>query len=181
MSKKAKIEKEIKIEDEEPRIEIKTELKTELKTDNEMEIDFHLFESIQEVFELELQKIFKNIVNKYGKEYLFNEEDLMAFYKKMKLEFSFKKSQSINSKQKDNEDLPDEIRCLARIWSNGYMDKNNFGGRCARKKIINTEFCRQHNTHLVHGRYDKPPSKVVKGFFIKQNDPSNNLENDEDE
>ena len=160
MSKKSKIENE------------------ELKTDNEIEIDLHLYESIQEVFEFELQKIFKNITNKYGKEYLFNQEDLMAFYKTMKLEFSFKKSHSINSKQKDIEDLPDEIRCLARIWSNGYMDKTAFGGRCARKKIINTDFCRQHNDHLVHGRYDKPPSKTVKGFFIRQNDPSQNLEND---
>ena len=169
--------------------EIKTEIKTEIKIekelkiksdDNEIEMDLHLYESLQEVFEFELKKIFKNIVSKYGSEYLFNEEDLMIYYKKMKIEFSFKKSQSINSKQKDNEDLPNEIRCLARIWSNGYMDKNNFGGRCARKKIINTDFCRQHNDHLVHGRYDKPPSKIVKGFFMKQNDPSQTKDQEED-
>jgi hypothetical protein len=174
--KNIKKEKEIKTEKE---LETEKELKIK-NEDNEIEMDLHLYESLQEVFEFELKKIFKNIVSKYGSEYLFNEEDLITYYKKMKIEFSFKKSQSINSKQKDNEDLPNEIRCLARIWSNGYMDKNNFGGRCGRKKITNTDFCRQHNDHLVHGRYDKPPSKVVKGFFVKQNDPSQTLNDDEE-
>ena len=96
---------------------IKTEIKTEIKSekeleiksdDNEIEMDLHLYESLEEIFEIELRKIFKNIVNKYGSEYLFNEDDLVVFYKKMKIEFSFKKSHSLKSKQKDNEDLPNE-------------------------------------------------------------------------
>ena len=47
-----------------------------------------------------------------------------------------------------------------------------YGDQCQRKRSDNKLFCKQHNNHLGHGRFDEEPSKIVKGFFIKQNDTS---------
>ena len=54
-------------------------------------------------------------------------------------------------------------------------DKNEqYGDQCQRKRLNETLFCKQHSSHLAHGRFDEEPSKIVKGFFIKHNDKSHN-------
>jgi hypothetical protein len=42
--------------------------------------------------------------------------------------------------------------------------------RSERQKLYKriSDFCRQHNQELVHGRFDKEPSKIVKGFYLKE-------------
>ncbi len=139
-------------------------------SDNEMEINYYLYKGLKSSFENELKKIFHNIAKKYGEEYFFNKEDLMNFYKEHKLEFLYHKTPKMEPKPEI--EIPDEVRCKARVWSGGYMEDNQYGDRCHRKIVEKTEFCRQHNEHLVHGRFDEEPSKIVKGFFLKQNDKS---------
>jgi hypothetical protein len=139
-------------------------------SENEMEINYYLYKSLKESFENELNKLFDNIAKKYGEEYFFNQEDLMKFYKEHKLEFRYHKT--AKQEHKPEVEIPDELRCKGRIWSCGYMECNQYGDRCQRKIMDNTEFCRQHNDHLVHGRFDEEPSMIVKGFFLKQNDKS---------
>ncbi len=137
---------------------------------NEMNSD--LCDAIKETFTNELKKIFTKIASKYGDEYLFDENDLLDFFEEHQLKLYYKKSsskQKLNNKFKNNfNEIPDNQRCWARIWAGGYMDENQYGDRCNRRKIENTDFCRQHNQELVHGRFDKEPSKIVKGFYLKE-------------
>ena len=140
------------------------------ESENEIEINYHLYQSLKESFENELNKLFYKIAKKYGEEYLFKQEDLMDFYKEHKLEFRYSKTQKPS--HKTDVEVPEELRCKARVWAGGYMENNQYGDRCHRKIIDNTEFCRQHTDYLVHGRFDEEPSKIVKGFFLKQNDKS---------
>ncbi len=137
------------------------------ESENEIEIDYHLYKGLKLSFENELNRLFHKISKKYGKNYSFDQEDLMNFYKSHKLEFRYHKTPK--PQPKPEVEIPDEVRCKARVWSGGYMDKNQYGDQCHRKITENTEFCRQHNEHLVHGRFDEEPSKIVKGFFIKEN------------
>ena len=137
---------------------------------NEIDINYHLYESLKETFEQELKKIFRDITQKYGEKYIFKQEDLLKFYKKHTLELFYKKSSY--KKPKNIVNPPDEIRCCARVWANGYMEGNQFGDRCQRKRIEKSDYCRQHTYHLTHGRFDNNPSSIVKGFYVKQNDKS---------
>ncbi len=147
--------------------------------ENGFEINYHLYESLKETFELELFKIFKNITKKYGEEYMFDQQDLINFYKGYNLEIFYKKTSNHHKKNK-NIELPDEERCCGRVWAGGYMDENQYGDRCQRKKINNSDYCKQHTEKLVHGRFDGEPSHIVKGFFVKQNDKSREYELDTD-
>ncbi len=134
------------------------------------ELNSDLCDSIKETFTNELKKIFTKIAFKYGNEYLFDENDLLDFFEEHQLKLYYKKScqkEKLNKKRNCN-DVPDEQRCWGRIWAGGYMDENQYGDRCNRRKIENTDFCRQHNQELVHGRFDKEPSKIVKGFYLKE-------------
>lgn len=139
-------------------------------SDNEIEIDYYLYKGLKKSFENELNKLFHNIAKKYGEEYLFNQTDLMNFYKEHKLEFRYHETPKVEPKPEI--EIMDEVRCKARVWSGGHMEGNQYGDRCHRKIVDLTEFCHQHNEHLVHGRFDEEPSKIVKGFFLKQNDKS---------
>ena len=154
-----------------------------------IEINQDLYTSLINSFELELKKIFKAIAKKYGEDYFFNSEDLFNFYKEYTLEFRYKPQSPITKTHPPQEDEVleeesdlkseknrdnDNNKCFARVWSGGYMDPDNneYGGRCQRKRLIGLDYCRQHKDHLVHGRFDQEPSKIIKGFFIKHNDPS---------
>jgi hypothetical protein len=149
--------------------ELEEEIEEELEL-NEMNSD--LCDAIKETFTNELKKIFTKIASKYGDEYLFDENDLLDFVEEHQLKLYYKKSsskQKLNKKFKNGcNQIPDNQRCWARIWAGGYMDENQYGDRCNRRKIENTDFCRQHNQELVHGRFDKEPSKIVKGFYLKE-------------
>jgi hypothetical protein len=158
---------------------------TDSENENGIEINKNLYIAIKETFEEELFKIFTKISNKYGKEYLFTLEDLMNFYKKnINMKFVYRKAPP--KKENIERILTDKERCCARIWCNGYMNikKKQYGSRCLRRKIKDSDYCRQHFYHLTHGRFDKPPSKIVKGFYIKENEnkiSSTDEDNDEDD
>ena len=142
---------------------------SEIETEEE-EMNSDLCEAIKETFTNELKKIFTKIASKYGNEYLFDENDLLDFFEEHQLKLCYKKSsekQKLKKKVNHNE-IQDNQRCWGRIWAGGYMDENQYGDRCNRRKIENTDFCRQHNQELVHGRFDKEPSKIVKGFYLKE-------------
>jgi len=141
--------------------------------ENGIEINEKLYQSIKNTFEEELFKIFKKIVSKYGDSYIFSYEDLINFYKQYNIKSSYKISPIPKNKSKNETqiEIKDEERCCARIWSGGYMNKKtkHYGDRCQRKKINDSDYCRQHLENLTHGRFDEEPSKIVKGFFIKEN------------
>ena len=147
-----------------------------------IEINLDLYTSLIDSFEIELKKIFKSIAKKYGEDYFFNSEELFNFYKEHTLEFRYKSQSPITNPLQDlvEKDLMDdncdskqnENKCFARVWSGGYMDDKQYGERCQRNRLDGLDYCRQHKDHLVHGRFDQEPSKIVKGFFIKHNDSS---------
>jgi hypothetical protein len=158
---------------------------SDLENEKGIEINKNLYNSIKDTFDEELYKIFKKIVLKYGQSYLFTYEDLITFYKQYTIKFTYrialpnKKNKTDNENDTDN-DIDNEIRCCARIWCGGYMNKetNQYGSRCQRKKNINSnsDYCRQHQENLTHGRFDEEPSKIVKGFYIKENSYYNTSE-----
>jgi hypothetical protein len=135
---------------------------------NDIEINAHLNDAIIETFNQEIAKLFKNISKKYGHEYMFNEHDLMEFYRKHKVQLFYRKVPVTKKENQEDNEIPDEERCYARIWAHGFMDKKQFGDRCQRKKMGESDYCRQHTEHLVHGRFDEPPPPIVKGFYIKE-------------
>ena len=161
---------------------------SDLENEKGIEINENLYNSIKDTFEEELYKIFKKIVLKYGHSYLFTYENLINFYKQYTIKFSYriapiKKNKSVNDNDTDNENdtyNDNDNRCCARIWSGGYMNKETkqYGSRCQRKKNINSnsDYCRQHQENLTHGRFDEEPSKIVKGFYIKENSYYNTSE-----
>ncbi len=151
-----------------------------IEEESGFEINYHLYESLKETFELELFKIFKTISKKYGEEYMFNQEDLINFYKGYNLEIFYKKTSNHKHKY-NNIEIPDGERCCGRVWAGGYMDDNQFGDRCQRKKINKSDYCKQHTENLAHGRFDGEPSQIVKGFYVKQNDKSKEYEIETDE
>ena len=134
----------------------------------DIELNTNLHDALIETFNKEIGKLFKNISKKYGHEYMFNEHDLMTFYKKHKVQLFYRKAPIEKKETHEEIEIPEQQRCYARIWANGFMDKKHFGDRCQRKKIGESDYCRQHTEHLVHGRYDEPPPPVVKGFFVKE-------------
>ena len=136
----------------------------------DFEINYYLYESLKETFENELFKIFKAIERKYGDKYMFKQEDLIKFYHDHTLEFFYKKTPKHHPRIVEYPD--DEKRCCGRIWAGGYMDENQFGDRCQRKRIDGSDYCKQHNENLPHGRFDNEPPAVVKGFYVKENDKS---------
>lgn len=135
---------------------------------NDIEINTHLHDALIETFNQEVEKLFKNISKKYGHEYMFNEHDLMEFYRKHKIQLFYRKVPTVKKENQEDNDIPDEERCYARIWAHGFMNKKQFGDRCQRKKMGESDYCRQHTEHLVHGRFDEQPPPVVKGFYIKE-------------
>ena len=170
MENKSKSKKESKTENE-------TDQESESENETGLEINENLYHSIKETFDEEITKLLKKVSLKYGSEYMFTLEDLQKFYKGCKIKMSYKKAPKKKQKKtptpdSDGDDENDDIdRCCARIWNGGYMDKktNTYGGRCQRRKIIDEDYCRQHSEDLVHGRFDEEPSKIVKGFYIKEN------------
>ena len=143
--------------------------------ENGIEINEKLYQSIKDTFEEELFKIFNKIVSKYGEAYIFSYDDLINFYRQYNIKLSYKLSPITKNKNKSKNgtqtEIKDEERCCARIWSGGYMNKKTkqYGDRCQRKKINDSDYCRQHLENLTHGRFDEEPSKIVKGFYIKEN------------
>ena len=128
----------------------------------------------RETFENELFKIFKAIERKHGENYMFKKEDLIDFYKSHDLQFFYKKTPKHQPRIVEYPD--DEKRCCGRIWAGGYMDENQFGDRCQRKRIDGSDYCKQHTENLPHGRFDNEPPAVVKGFYVKENDKSRTCE-----
>ena len=136
-----------------------------------VEMNEKLYLSIKEIFDDEVCKILKKISQKYGKEYLFTYDDLVKFYKEYEIKIVyFKAPTKKDTTESITRTITDEERCCARIWANGFMNikKKQYGDRCQRKKTNNSDFCRQHYINVTHGRYDEEPSKVVKGFYIKE-------------
>jgi hypothetical protein len=189
-TKVSKHKENVKDEDTDSSSENAIEEENEENEENEdkiIEINQHLYKSIKDTFDLELKKIFRNIARKYGEEYFFNQEDLLNFYKQLTVEFKYKTAESSETDVKNQSKIPtakksisSEERCLARVWAGGHMIRNStseqYGDQCQRKKFDGKLFCKQHIEHLVHGRFDEEPSKIVKGFFIKHNDKSYNKE-----
>jgi hypothetical protein len=135
---------------------------------NDIEINTHLHDALIETFNQEVAKLFKNMSKKYGHEYMFNEHDLMEFYRKHKVQLFYRKVPIEKKENQEEVEIPEHERCYARIWAYGFMDKKQFGERCQRRKQCQSDYCRQHTEHLVHGRFDEPPPPVVKGFYIKE-------------
>jgi hypothetical protein len=144
----------------------------------EIEMNEKLYLSIKETFDEEVFKILKKVSEKYGKEYLFTYDDLVKFYKEYDIKIMYHKA-PIKKESNIERTIPEEERCCARIWANGFMDvkKKQYGNRCQRKKTNNSDFCRQHYINATHGRYDEEPSKIVKGFYIKES--QKNLSSDD--
>ncbi len=157
-------------------------MESETEIENGIETNANLYFAIKETFEEELFKIFTKISEKYGKDYLFTKDDLITYYnEQIDLKFVYRKAPP--KKKIEERILSDKERCCARIWSNGYMNikTKQYGDRCQRKKINDSDYCRQHSIHLTHGRFDKPPSKIIKGFYIKENEKNISTTEDEDD
>jgi len=144
----------------------------DIEEEENIEINKKLYEAIKLMFKNEVNKIMKNINNKYGKEYNFNYDDLLEFFNKYDINLYYKKAteKPINMK-KNIIEIDDKNRCCARIWAGGYLnkEKKQYGERCARKKLDDTDYCKQHLEDLTHGRFDEEPNKIIKGFYIKEN------------
>ncbi len=148
-----------------------SDLDSDSDLENGIEINEKLYKAIKDTFEEELFKIFKKIAAKYGESYIFTYDDLIKFYSQYNIKFTYKLANVNKNKSENNNIIKDEERCCARIWCGGYMNKKTkqYGDRCQRKKINNSDYCRQHLENLTHGRFDEEPSKIVKGFYIKEN------------
>jgi hypothetical protein len=142
-----------------------------------LELNYYLKRALEDIFDQEARKLFVLIANKYGDKYKFNINDLLKFYETCQLKISYKKSPKMAGKSHIVSIPDDNIRCNGRVWSHGFYEKcgeqENFGDRCQRKKINDSDYCGQHTKNLVHGRYDTNPDKIVKGFYIKTNDKGN--------
>jgi hypothetical protein len=139
-----------------------------------LELNYYLKKAIENIFDKEVTKLFTLITDKYGEKYDFNIEDLLEFYETCQLKISYKESSKLANKTHTITIPDDKNRCCARVWSHGFYEKTDkgedFGTRCQRNKIDNTDYCKQHNKNLVHGRYDTKPDKIVTGFYMKVND-----------
>lgn len=133
-----------------------------------------LYFSIKKTFENEIKKLIKDITREYGEAYLFTEKDLLDYYKTIKIRFRYTESEEVKDDDHKYKLPDDKDRCYARTWSDGFYDKKNkiYGGRCKKSKFKDTDYCIKHNHSLVHGRFDLEPNAIVKGFFLKHNDPS---------
>jgi hypothetical protein len=181
-SKQTKVKDKLKDEDGDKNKDDESDQGIEEDNDDKIvEINHLLYKGIKDAFDLELKKIFRNVARKYGDEYFFNQEDLINFYNQFNIEFMYKSSQNVEHVPEKPSKTPNvsEERCLARVWAGGHMIRDGkteqYGDQCQRKKIADKLFCKQHLEHLVHGRFDEEPSKIVKGFFIKHNDKSYNV------
>jgi len=87
-------------------------------------------------------------------------------------------------------------KCCARVWSNSILDKNTkkkvreidnvfkvidfndinnelfsenytIGEQCKKNKYKNTNYCKLHCIHLIHGNYKEKPSKELCYHFMK--------------
>jgi hypothetical protein len=87
-------------------------------------------------------------------------------------------------------------KCCARVWSNSILDKNTkkkvseidnvfkvidfndinnelfsenytIGEQCKKNKYKNTNYCKLHCNHLIHGNYKEKPSKELCYHFMK--------------
>ena len=87
--------------------------------------------------------------------------------------------------------------CLARVWSDTIVDKNtltkvieldklfkvkdfnainndifnekySLGKQCTKHTYANTNYCKLHLTHLIHGNYKEKPSKELCYHFMKE-------------
>ena len=186
-TKVSKHKENVKDDDNDSSSENAIEEENDETEEKNIEINQHLYKGIKDAFDLELKKIFRNVARKYGEEYFFNQEDLLNFYNQHTVEFKYKKFESSETDVKNQSKIPkskksisSEERCLARVWAGGHMIRDGkneqYGDQCQRKKADGKLFCKQHIEHLVHGRFDEEPSKIVKGFFIKHNDKSYNKE-----
>lgn len=167
------IENEAKVVEEEVEEVVEEDVEEDVEDEadepvnEDFDINYYLYESLKETFETELFKIFKAIERKYGENYMFKQEDLIKFYQSHELEFVYKKTPK--HKPRIVECPDNDIRCCGRIWAGGYMDENQFGDRCQRKRIDGSDYCKQHSEKLPHGRFDNEPPPVVKGFYVKKN------------
>jgi hypothetical protein len=62
-------------------------------------------------------------------------------------------------------------RCCARVYSRNKLislkgNKLLYGGRCLRKSIKDSNYCKQHNSNLTHGNYLQEPDSYIKKHFL---------------
>jgi len=92
--------------------------------------------------------------------------------------------------------IPQENRCCGRCWNNNIINRETMvkikdidtifkvidfkdinikkfnkkyilGLQCGRKKIQNTNYCKLHLHHLIHGNFNDIPSKEICYHFMK--------------
>jgi hypothetical protein len=92
--------------------------------------------------------------------------------------------------------IPQENRCCGRCWNDNIIDRETMvkikdidtifkvidfkdinikkfnkkyiiGRQCGRKKIQNTDYCKLHSHHLIHGNFNDIPSKEICYHFMK--------------
>lgn len=71
-------------------------------------------------------------------------------------------------------DLPDEDRCISRIWANGKISTINgktiFGARCSKPRIDNSiGYCFMHYNNNPHMDFDQEPLLMIKNNYYKHN------------
>lgn len=148
---------------------------------------YFTFMTMQHIYTKMLQetqhKLLESIYNDYGIKYGINMEQLTSYANEYQLKTTFTEDTHTKLKFKKKV-IPDEHRCQARVWGDGYLDvkhykkynnnisklnPNAFGEQCRKKRHKDDIYCTTHSNKLVHGNYYLVPSEEVIGFYVKKN------------
>lgn len=87
------------------------------------------------------------------------------------------KNNMINHKKRGRSLPEQDMRCIARVWSNGKIirkgDEIIFGTQCTRPKAGSSNYCFQHNKHNPHNDFDKDPNLKLLVNFKKHSKSKN--------
>lgn len=116
--------------------------------------------------------LFQSIVLKYN--HLNTDltiENLQSDFKIDRI-YSTKTIKANREKGKKHRTPKEDNRCMARVWNNGSVKKNNgniiYGGRCKRCKKEGSDLCGIHSKSLPHGKYNlDPPHNHFKKYLQK--------------
>ena len=116
------------------------------------------------------KNLFQSIVLKYGE--LNKDLTLDNLETKYSLEKIYTTKTIKTNREKGKKHAPaiNDKRCMARIWNNGSVTKQDgniiYGARCKRCKINNSDFCGIHSKSLTHGKYNlDPPHNHFKKYI----------------
>ena len=133
---------------------------------------------------------------KFKEEFIHSEINYIFNHIKLNTKTNTKTNTKLNIVKKEKKNLQSIDRCNARCWSSYIYDRtnlskvvnisNNFkvndfkdinikkfntqyiiGLQCKKEKCKNSEYCKLHKTHLIHGDYNVLPSQEICYHFMK--------------